>query len=144
MATATPNIMIKSISGRIGNLVFYQRRGIQCVRTYVIPRNPDTLAQKAMRRNFADAVLSWQSMTADERYAFTRKARNINMSGYNLYISLYMRTIISNNAVTGNVLLPSFSAIPATTFNRFPSVSNPYIKAYSINPYHEYPRLRPG
>ncbi len=90
MATATPNILINSIRGRIGNVVFYTRRGRQCVRVHVIPRNPDTEAQRVVRRAFGDAVRSWQAMSPDEQYTYTRKARHLNMSGYNLFISGYM------------------------------------------------------
>jgi hypothetical protein len=91
MATATTNILINSISGRIGNVVFYTNRGRQCVRKHVIPRNPDTEAQRIVRRAFGDAVRSWQAMTQDEKHEYIRKARYLNMSGYNLYISTYMK-----------------------------------------------------
>ena len=90
MATATLNPIFESISGRIGNAVFYRRGNRQCVRTYVVPNNPDTVLQGEVRRNFASAVRSWQKMTPDERYAYTRKARRMNMSGYNLYISIFI------------------------------------------------------
>jgi len=100
MATATPNILINSISGRLGNVVFYTRRRAvngtlrQCVRTYVIPRNPDTEAQHAVRRSFGDAVRSWQAMSPDEKYTYIRKARHLNMSGYNFYISKYLKQVM--------------------------------------------------
>ena len=90
MATAILNPMFESISGRIGNVVFYRRGNRQCVRTYVVPNNPDTVLQGEVRRNFASAVRSWQKMTPDERYAYTRKARRMNMSGYNLFISFFI------------------------------------------------------
>jgi hypothetical protein len=68
MATATLNPLLKSVSGRIGSFVFYKRKNTQCIRTHVVPRNPDTISQKNIRSSFADAVKSWQSLTSEERY----------------------------------------------------------------------------
>ncbi len=134
MATATPNILINSISGRIGNVVFYKRLGMQCVRTHVIPRNPDTEAQRAVRRSFADAVRSWQSMTDDERYAYIRKARYLNMSGYNLYISIYLKRIMrayspaSTQELKSKTSSSTWNLEPATLNSiPIPSVSESYI-----------------
>ena len=95
MATATLNPLLRSISGRIGNVVFYRRHNKQCIRLYVVPRNPDTLLQRNVRRSFADAVKSWQSLTDEEKYKFTRKARRTHMSGYNLFISEFIKESIS-------------------------------------------------
>lgn len=92
MAAAAVNPLIAEIHGRTGKTVFYSRYGRTCVRMHVIPRNPDTEAQRIVRRTFAMAVKSWQVMTLEQRDKFNRKARNMNMSGYNLYISEYMRT----------------------------------------------------
>ncbi len=150
MATAKPNILINSISGRLGNVVFYTRRRAasgaitQCVRAHVIPRNPDTVAQRAVRLGFRDAVRSWQSMSADEKYTYARKARYLNMSGYNLYISKYMKRVIQslNLASTDkqNSKIPSLPRnLELATWNslplpeRFPSVSASYIKASGVN-----------
>ena len=91
MATAVLNPLFISISGRIGSIVFYRRKKTQCIRTYVVPRNPDTISQRNARRSFADAVKSWQALTALEKYKYTRRARGTHMSGYNLYISEYMK-----------------------------------------------------
>ena len=95
MAIATLNPIFISISGRIGSFVFYKRKKTQCIRTYVVPRNPDTVSQRNIRRSFAEAVTSWQALTTEERYKHTRRAHGTNMSGYNLYISEYMKVKIS-------------------------------------------------
>jgi hypothetical protein len=133
MATATPSILINSISGKIGNVVFYTRLGTQCVRAHVVPRNPDTQAQRAVRRSFGDAVRSWQSLTPEDKHNYNRKARYLNMSGYNLYISNYMRRTLNAALQSG---MPAACCSTATTplsFTRFPSVSESYIKGGSIN-----------
>ncbi len=142
MATATPNILINSIRGRIGNVVFYTRHGIQCVRTHVIPRNPDTEAQRFVRRSFRDAVRSWQIMSTDERYVYNRKARYLNMSGYNLYISNYLKKVMQAvnhtpinelkskvSSFPWNLKLSTFHLLSVSERSRgFPSVSESYSK----------------
>ena len=95
MAKAKLNPILTSMHGRIGNMVFYRRRNREYIRMHVIPRNPDTESQRIVRRTFADAVKSWQAMTKDERYKFNRKARNLCKSGYNVYISEYIKARIS-------------------------------------------------
>lgn len=92
MATAALNPIIAEIHGRTGKTVFYHRYGKTCIRLHVIPRNPDTEDQRTVRRSFAQAVKSWQGITQEKRDKFNRRARNLNMSGYNLYISEYLRT----------------------------------------------------
>lgn len=132
MATATPNIMLKSISGRIGSVVFYVNRGRQCVRAYVIPRNPDTEAQRFVRSCFGDAVRTWQSMTSDEKYAYTRKARNFNMSGYNLFISNHLKTKLTLNK-TENTLYQHNALSRASAGRGRPSVSFGRVRAQANN-----------
>jgi hypothetical protein len=134
MATATPNILINSIRGRIGNVVFYTRYGRQCVRTYVIPRNPDTEAQRAVRRSFADAVASWQAMPPEEQHEYNRKARYLNMSGYNLYISNYLkRTRCIITRIPADEQISKVPSLPLnlelSTWNSLPipSVSDSYM-----------------
>ncbi len=151
MATATPNIFINSISGRLGNVVFYKRRGVQCVRLHVIPRNPDTEAQRIMRRSFGDAVRSWQAMNNDEKYVYIRKARFLNMSGYNLYISKYLKRIMQAvnristhkpkskiSSLTWNLKHSTLNPIP------IPSVSASGIRALRLNNDPGPPESGPG
>ncbi len=166
MATATPSILINSISGKIGNVVFYTRLGTQCVRAHVVPRNPDTQAQRAVRRSFGDAVRSWQSTSPEEKYAYNRKARHLNMSGYNLFISKYIKTNITPietenllnqnsslarakhgrrwpSASAGRVRAPE-KALASLSFIPFPSVSESYMNRYGQNAALICRKLRPG
>ena len=130
MATAVLNPFFISISGRIGGIVFYRRKNTQCIRTYVVPRNPDTISQRNARRSFADAVNSWQRLSVVERYKYSTSARGTNMSGYNLYISEYMRERVSNrlkwrikkslyDLVDPYAYQIRIHSVPASIFNRF-------------------------
>lgn len=84
----TPDI--NSISGRLGNIVFFSRYGKQYARSYVSPANRDTVHQKKNRELFSLAVKSWQSISDHARLKWNRKAAKCGMSGYNLYISSFM------------------------------------------------------
>jgi uncharacterized protein with NRDE domain len=82
---------IKEGSGRMGDLVFYSLYGSSFARLYAKPVNPDTEGQRIVRRTFGDAVRSWQKLTDEEKQKYSRKARHLPMSGYNLFISNYMK-----------------------------------------------------
>jgi hypothetical protein len=151
MATAKPNILINSISGRIGNVVFYKRLGTQCARVHVIPRNPDTEARRAVRKSFGNAVRTWQSMSPDERYTYIRKTRYLNMSGYNLFISNYLKRIMQDEpklkvpSLPWNLELSTLHLFPVPEHSRrVPSVSESYMKANAANAVSGHIKLRPG
>lgn len=131
MATAAPSAYINSLRGRLGSVVFYKRYGTQCARTWIIPRNPNTESQRKIRRLFAEAVRAWQAMDPEQQYSFIRKARHTNMSGYNLFISNYMKTksIITGAENTAPVLIQNTAKALSSRPTR--SVSTTNIKAYS-------------
>lgn len=168
MAAALTNILIKSISGKIGNVVFYSRRRTAsgtitlCVRAHVIPRNPNTEAQRSVRRSFADAVYSWQALPDEEKYAYNKKARYLNLSGYNLYISNYLKSkkrILADtpaneqnskvqsfpwNPELSTLTLTSGSRACRTLPERISSVSESYLKAFCMNAVKTQTLLCPG
>jgi len=61
-------------------------------RIHVIPANPMTVAQQANRSKFAQAILSWQGLPLEDKDTWREYAKylEVRMSGYNLYIRLYM------------------------------------------------------
>ena len=133
MAVASLNPVITTLSGRIGNAVFYCRRGTQCARAYVVPRNPDTYAQRAVRGNFASAVKAWQQMSTTGKYAFTRKARGLGMSGYNLFISVFMTGNSIRQKKYSAAWGKAFSAKKYTHPDRIHSVSLPSMACTAVN-----------
>ncbi|MBN2039394.1 MAG: hypothetical protein JW864_05095 [Spirochaetes bacterium] len=133
MATAKLNPVILSISGRFGNSVFYVSRNRQYVRSYVVPRNPDTPLQREVRKSFAEAVKSWQQISPEEKYAYTRKARGLGMSGYNFYMSEFMtgRKIARKKYKTSGTV--SIFQENMTSPDRIHSVSIPYMLLCEAN-----------
>ena len=90
MAIATLHPMFRSISGRVGGVVFYSYNEVTYFRAYVVPRNPDTSAQRSNRRLFARAMRAWQELSLFDKGSFNRRARRLGMTGHNLFISRYM------------------------------------------------------
>lgn len=90
MARVTLNVAFKSLQGKVGDAVFYQRYGKQLMRPYVVPSNPDTPAQRTQRGAFREAVHAWQTLTIEQREEWNGKARRVRRSGYNFFISCYL------------------------------------------------------
>ena len=93
MAKIILNPPIKSLHGRIGNIIYYNVKGYQYARSYTIPRNPRTESQQRNRASFARAVEQWQKMTAHEKSYYNRLAWGKPYSGYNLFISMRKKGI---------------------------------------------------
>ena len=91
MATVKLNPVLASISGAIGGMVFYTRYGKTISREWIIPPNPNTPAQQANRSRFRDAMASWRQLPDYEKDSYNRRAKNLGLTGHNLYISRYMK-----------------------------------------------------
>lgn len=100
MAHATLNPIFKSISGRMGSVVYYHYNGRQYMRRYVVPCNPHTPEQTKMRKTFADAVSAWQTLAEYKKTQWNHRALALPMSGYNLYISKQMRNELTEEPET--------------------------------------------
>jgi hypothetical protein len=128
MALVVLSPLITSASGKIGGVVFYRRNRKQFVRMYVIPRNPDTDAQRIVRRNFADAVKSWQMLPEDRKIIYIKKAKNLNMSGYNMFISQYLKYgLPARQKHTVTYIKGHKQPATGSRIILFPSVSYPYM-----------------
>jgi len=73
----------------------YQMRprdgGAICVReVFYTPTNPQTPEQQANRSKFAAGVVAWQALTPEEKQEYNRMRYGLRMSGYNLFLRLYM------------------------------------------------------
>ncbi len=90
MARVTLDIAFKSLHGKVGDAVFYERYGKQLMRPCVVPSNPDTPARRARRGAFREAVHAWQARAIEEGEEWNRAARRSRRSGYNFFISCYL------------------------------------------------------
>lgn len=82
-------------------LVFFPWKGIDCVRTYVIPANPQTTAQTTQRGHLTAGVTEWHSSeyTALDVTAWNRLAGIAEkiMAGFNRMIQAYVVEKILGN-----------------------------------------------
>lgn len=91
MADIILNPIISSVSGRLGNIVFFTRYGKQYARIYVTPHNRNSEKQRRRRRLFAEAVRMWHQLTLKEKNKISGIAQLKGRCGYHLYISEYMK-----------------------------------------------------
>lgn len=84
------------IRGTIGKTFVYQViHGEQFKRRYVIPYDPKTPAQQRLRDLFKKAIQSWKKFSDQEKSDLEKlKPAYLIMSGFNYYISSYMKTYI--------------------------------------------------
>ena len=75
------------LSGRVGNAVYCCRGNTTYVRQWVRPKDPHTLPQIKRRGRFEAAVADWQQLPEDEKQKYRHRARYMQRTGYNLFLS---------------------------------------------------------
>lgn len=125
MAKVKLSSFLQSVSGRLGKVVFYNRYGREYARVYVKPSNQDTESQRFIRKTFGCAVKAWQELPLPEKEQYNRKAKRLAMSGYNLFISKYMKDNIAPGDTPARIFRAS-SRYPHSTMKAYSSVASPY------------------
>ena len=78
--------------------IFQRRRTwhgmVTVLERYYTPYNPRSPAQQSQRGKFAAAVYAWQQLPPAEKYAFDALKYPIRMSGFNRFISQYVKTSV--------------------------------------------------
>ena len=83
------NIFGNEYSGTIGKKITASRwKGIEYIRKFFIPQNPNTALQQEHRALFSGAVDSWHGLTSEEKDAYELMA--VKMTGMNLYVKRWM------------------------------------------------------
>lgn len=87
------------LSGKMGGFVFSRNKSGPYIRQYVVPVNPNTLAQIGSRANFGTAAAAWHNLTniqkmAWQSYATTTfrpfQGENVGQySGFNAFVSMF-------------------------------------------------------
>jgi hypothetical protein len=83
--------------GQIGKTyIFYLRRNKQCIRKYAVPVQPNTKAQRKAKKRFALAVKLWHTIPKIRQQYYNEyvKRNHLKMTGFNYFISLFMRGIL--------------------------------------------------
>jgi hypothetical protein len=88
----TQKVIIQRVKAGLGNGRIIGDRQVQVRRHPGKVKDPITHAQVARRSRFQDAVSAWQGMSKEERAPWVRRARKASRTGYNLFISEWMRS----------------------------------------------------
>lgn len=86
MARVIFSPMISSLSGKVADAVFARWKGINYIRSRVIPANPQSDLQTAQRLALAHTLTMWQSIKAWATKHWDHYAEGYAKSGYNRYM----------------------------------------------------------
>ena len=117
MAKVTGPLFSLSASGQIAKtLVFMKWKGIDDVRKYVIPANPNTAAQQVQRAFITAALTMWHvtDWIAADLTAWNLLATTLGkvMSGFNAFVKLF---VDANVATKTYASCSEYAATPAAT-----------------------------
>lgn len=123
MAKLVAPLFSFSASGALAKaLVFFPWKGINAVRSYVVPANPKTAGQVTQRGHMTTAVQEWHdsSYSADDVTAWNRLANlaTNSLSGFNRMVQEYIKEVLLGNVwerldnlVTSNVSSSQFKVV---------------------------------
>ena len=115
MAKVTAPLLSFGASGQLNKtLVFFPYKGLDVVRSHVVPANPNTAAQQTQRSYMTDANDEWHGAgyTDADHGAFNRWASTLGkgLSGFNAFCRAYINELVAGgvwtrmaNAVTSAV-----------------------------------------
>lgn len=121
MARLTAPLLSLRASGAIGDaIVFASWKGIPYARTYVIPENPNTLAQQEVRGVFSTLSELWKRMPVEARRPFTLAVRGLPLTDRNKHVQVNVAALIDQadldllvmSVASGNAI-PPVNVIPA-------------------------------
>jgi len=85
------NAFGNTYSGTMGReITAVERDGTNFDRTWVMPYDPKTPKQMRQRKRFADAHDAWIALPQEKRNEYNERARNMKMTGYNLFVKEYV------------------------------------------------------
>jgi len=121
MAKVISPLFSMGASGKLGNsLVYMTWKGIDDVRQYVIPANPNSAGQQTQRGYFITAVGYWHTVAfnAADKVAFNLWAAQESsaMSGFNKFVKSVVDALVLGNA-WHSIFAMVVSGIAATTFD---------------------------
>lgn len=86
MARVIFSPLIADIRGKTADVVFSSWKGRNYIRQRVIPANPQTDAQTAVRNALAECVALWQAMSVTLNDGYNAGADELTISGYNDFV----------------------------------------------------------
>ena len=115
MARLTMSPIVSGISGKAADGVYASWKGRQYVRKMVVPHNPQSDAQTAVREAMARMGPLWRSLPAVLQDRCNQYAAGIQMSGWNWFVMHNRKLELTNEA--GNVCPPDSACLPLATLS---------------------------
>ena len=141
-AVVTAPLFSFGASGKLADaLVYFPYKGLDVVRSYVVPANPNTAAQQTQRARLTGAVTEWHDAgyTDDDKTAWKKLASTLGgaLSGFNAMVRGFIATQVagqawprladvtitpvSSTAVTVNVTTSSTGVVPDVNWGTSPT-----------------------
>ncbi len=119
MARITLSPLIVDIRAKVSDIVFSKWRGINYIRSRVVPSNPQTVAQVDVRNSLARCVDLWQGAQVTIMGAWNYVASGKPYSGFNRFVSEnrvdeQSQIAIDASPTTDVVSVTAFSAATGT------------------------------
>jgi len=93
MAKVTSPLLSETASGTVGDLLtFSVRKSGQQVRFQRKQKDVFSERREEVRERYRAAVDAWQLLSAPEKRLYTISAKRMQLTGYNLFLSLYLKT----------------------------------------------------
>ena len=94
--------LLGNLSGRVGNMVFYNYRGKTCARRRCWKQNsPGSVAQLQQRNRMRAACIFYRALVAAGlKEAWNKAAEGSLLSGYNLFVRLNIQVISGQGLIT--------------------------------------------
>lgn len=105
--------LVASASGTTANAVAASWKGINYIRMHVIPHNPKTDAQQAVRDALTRCVTLWRSLSTEIKFWLNSYGVDYRMSGFNIFMK-YCRTLEQAAGVLKPVPDSPYEAAPST------------------------------
>ncbi|MBA7643143.1 hypothetical protein ES703_50857 [subsurface metagenome] len=112
--------LLAGASGRAADAVAASWKGIAYIRKFVVPANPKTAAQTAVRDAFAACVTLWRSLSTTVKTFLDTYGTGYAMSGYNVFISKNRAAQQAETALRPVPDNPLISAVPDFAFDSEP------------------------
>ncbi|HPB83426.1 MAG TPA: hypothetical protein PK200_15410 [Spirochaetota bacterium] len=102
MAKVETTVILRGISGKMGDIVFVNRDGEVHIRKRVVQHDPKTPKQRAMRDNMKQVVSEWQAMGPEEKDLWKHlskaksKVKKKKISGYHYFVGHRMKELRKN------------------------------------------------
>lgn len=96
MAKVVSPLLSFSASGSVGDSITYSKwKGVNVVKKYFIPSNPQTVTQVNVRTAMALSVAKWGELPQAQKDAYDAGASGTNQSGFNLAVQRMMDAYVT-------------------------------------------------